>query len=67
MNGEMHLELLLLFLQIFERFYSSAVVMESSGFMNALIQQQTALPVKKKKKVATPPSPKVCVKFYSFS
>ncbi|XP_046844298.1 serine/threonine-protein phosphatase 1 regulatory subunit 10-like isoform X2 [Xenia sp. Carnegie-2017] len=34
------------------------LVMESSGFMNALIQQQTALPVKKKKKVATPPSPK---------
>ncbi|CAB4019533.1 Serine threonine- phosphatase 1 regulatory subunit 10, partial [Paramuricea clavata] len=33
------------------------LVMESSGFMNALIQPPTA-PTKKKKKVAPPPSPK---------
>jgi hypothetical protein len=37
-----------------------AVVMESSGFMNALIQPPTA-PTKKKKK-SLPPSPKVRLK-----
>ena len=39
----------------------AAIVMESSGFMNALIQQSAA-PTKKKKKVPPPPSPKVKLK-----